>query len=115
MADVQAIHEPQFGRLMACVEETRRVRGCRGLVITGETGSGKSHLLARLRRWGNNERCAGCLHIQRLHEEAALAPWQITKAVIEQLTEPEGCDAPATWHSEITPSWNLPQARVVRS
>ena len=48
--DVEAINRTAFQRCSETIELVRRTGGCRGLLLSGEPGSGKTHLLQRLRR-----------------------------------------------------------------
>jgi hypothetical protein len=47
--DVPAIHGDVFERCVACVESVRDLKRSGGLLIHGEAGSGKTHLLRQLR------------------------------------------------------------------
>lgn len=83
---VEAIHQRQFHRLVACAEEVRATRGHQGLVVWGEAGIGKSHLLARLQRWGEQEGRACCVVVHHLASDPAAQPWYVVKSVIRQMT-----------------------------
>jgi hypothetical protein len=48
--DVETINRTAFERCRETIELVRRTDQCRGLLLTGEPGSGKTHLLQRLRR-----------------------------------------------------------------
>lgn len=49
--DVPQIHADVSNAICAEVEEIRQHGGSRGVVVFGEPGSGKTHLLNRVRRW----------------------------------------------------------------
>lgn len=48
--DVEAINRTAFNRCAETIELVRNTARCRGLLLSGEPGSGKTHLLQRLRR-----------------------------------------------------------------
>lgn len=48
--DVEAINRTAFERCSETIELVRSTGACRGLLLSGEPGSGKTHLLQRLRR-----------------------------------------------------------------
>lgn len=48
--DVEAINRTAFNRCVETIELVRNTALCRGLLLSGEPGSGKTHLLQRLRR-----------------------------------------------------------------
>lgn len=48
--DVETINRTAFERCRQTIELVRQTAQCRGLLLTGEPGSGKTHLLQRLRR-----------------------------------------------------------------
>lgn len=48
--DVEAINHTAFERCGETIELVRSTGRCRGLLLSGESGSGKTHLLQRLRR-----------------------------------------------------------------
>ncbi len=48
--DVEAINRTAFDRCIETIELVRNTGRCRGLLLSGEAGSGKTHLLQRLRR-----------------------------------------------------------------
>jgi hypothetical protein len=48
--DVEAINHTAFERCSETIELVRSTGRCRGLLLSGEPGSGKTHLLQRLRR-----------------------------------------------------------------
>jgi len=100
---VEAIHQGQLGQLVASAEKVRATRRHRGLVLWGEAGSGKSHLLAQLRRWGEHDGRACCLSVHHLATDSDAQPWYVVKAVIRQLTG----DHRGSWRQ-------TPLARLVR-
>ena len=48
--DVEAINRTAFNRCIETIDLVRNTDQCRGLLLSGEPGSGKTHLLQRLRR-----------------------------------------------------------------
>ncbi len=56
--DVEGINRTAFNRCVETIELVRNTTRCRGLLLAGEPGSGKTHLLQRVRR-----------HIQRNHRD----------------------------------------------
>jgi hypothetical protein len=91
-ADVPEINQLAFRHCMAAVEQTRRTGIANAVILHGETGSGKTHLLSRLREAltsGESEEqpvfiyvmlAAGASRLRRLVRErfvdSLLRPWQ---------------------------------------
>ena len=53
--DVEDIHRAEFARLTTLAGEAPDLHRGVGVVLWGEAGVGKSHLLARLVRWGDQD------------------------------------------------------------
>ena len=49
--DAGQIHSPIFGRLIELACESVRLQRGLGVLLSGEAGSGKTHILGRLARW----------------------------------------------------------------
>lgn len=54
--DVREVHQRPFDRLCRNILKVADERSSRGIMIQGDAGVGKSHLLARLARWAANEK-----------------------------------------------------------
>jgi hypothetical protein len=50
-SDVAAINDEAFQRVLCTIADVRATRQSHGLLLYGEPGSGKTHLLNRVRRW----------------------------------------------------------------
>lgn len=49
-SDVSRIHQPVFEQCCSAVDAARSNKGSAGIIINGEAGSGKTHLIGRLRK-----------------------------------------------------------------
>lgn len=65
-ADVGAIHDKAFRRLLKRIEDVRNSGQPTGLLLTGEAGVGKSHVLARLFRWAREEGKATVVYLHNV-------------------------------------------------
>ena len=83
--DVAAIHQTEFSALVAASREALENGAAMGLVVWGEPGIGKSHLLARLDKWGD-EGNAWCIFLQNIHASPNMLPSYIVKCAVSQLT-----------------------------
>lgn len=91
--DVETIHAKQSDRLTSlALEACRDGRGI-GAVLWGEPGVGKSHLLARFRRWADQERedqkgsRAYYIFLHNIQASPERLPRYILKCVIASLTD----------------------------
>jgi hypothetical protein len=103
-ADATFLHQTAFDRLVALAEEAQRGGRGLGAVVWGEAGIGKSHLLARLARWGENSACFVWLH--NLQAAPAQLPRTLLRAVTTTLTRSQS-------HFYRTPLFDLVHAGVV--
>jgi hypothetical protein len=83
-ADVGDIHRAAFERLTALAAEAHRARRGLGVVLWGEAGVGKSHVLARLARWAADHACFVYLH--NLQADPSQLPRSLLRAVLGVLT-----------------------------
>jgi hypothetical protein len=87
--DVPEVHAPAFERLLELSREAHTARRGVGVVLWGEAGIGKSHLLARLGRWA----AAGNATLAYLHNLQAAPehlPRSLLHTVLSILTEGRG-------------------------
>ena len=81
--DVPEIHEEEFQRILAHAEAARN-RGV-GVVVWGEAGLGKSHLLSRFSRWADEHR-SPFIYLHNLQPAPEQFPRYVLKCVISYLT-----------------------------
>ncbi|HEV3262222.1 MAG TPA: AAA family ATPase [Gemmataceae bacterium] len=84
--DVDTIHQQPFERLVALACEARDEQRGLGAVLWGEAGIGKSHLLARLSRWANQDKHACLVYLHNLQAGPETLPRSLLKAVLSILT-----------------------------
>lgn len=86
-ADAAGIFAEPFRRLQHWTTLAQRERLALGVLLSGEPGIGKSHLLGRLARWGNSEPIpALVVTLPNLQAEPQRLPRAILRAVVNQLT-----------------------------
>jgi hypothetical protein len=104
LVDVADIHQVEFQRILdlgrLAHEENRGI----GVVVWGEAGVGKSHLLARLARWAPERACFVYLH--NVQASPQRLPRYLVKCVINVLT---GGQTSPLWK---TPLFHLLNAAV---
>jgi hypothetical protein len=83
--DVAEVHRGAFDRLTSLAREAQQARRGLGAVLTGEAGSGKSHLLARLARWAD-EGGARLVYLHNLQAAPDALPRSLVHAVVASLT-----------------------------
>ncbi|MFO0946745.1 MAG: AAA family ATPase [Planctomycetota bacterium] len=86
VADVEPIHHKEFQRLKALAAECARERKGAGVVVWGEAGIGKSHLLARLARW-SKVRKGAFVYLLNLQASAGQWPRTVLRYVVSHLTD----------------------------
>ncbi len=85
LADVPGIHQAAFDRILALGGQAHEENRGVGVVVWGEAGVGKSHLLARLGRWAaQGQACSVYLH--NLQASPERLPRYVLKAVVSSLT-----------------------------
>jgi hypothetical protein len=106
--DVPEVHAPAYERLVGLGREALAARRGVGVVLWGEAGIGKSHLLARLGRWA----AAGNASLAYLHNLQAAPehlPRSLLHTVVSILTEGRG----ASFHR--TPLYELVRAGLLEA
>src|SRR5262249_8078411 len=91
--DVPSIHAASFERLIALAQEAHADNAGIGVILWGEPGTGKSHLLRRVEQWSAHDRRAIFASPYALHVDPAELPRAILRNVVSVLT---GCE-PARW------------------
>jgi hypothetical protein len=89
---VEAVHQEQFREVVTCVQQVQRTGGHPGLVVWGEAGIGKSHLLTHVCRWAERDGCAYCFFFRAVPANPAAVPWHIVRSVIRQMTRQSSVD-----------------------
>jgi len=85
-ADVDDIHRAGFERLTALANEACRLRRGLGVVLWGEPGIGKSHVLARLGRWADVDGPVPFVYLHNLQASPEGLPRSVLRAVVSILT-----------------------------
>jgi hypothetical protein len=83
---VQTLHQRQFQQLITCAQRTLENRGDGGVVMWGEAGTGKSHLLVEFSRWTDQQRCLDTHFFRSLPMDPAAVELHIIKSVLRQMT-----------------------------
>jgi hypothetical protein len=83
--DVPTIHDRQFHALVEYAEQAQRDRCGIGVVVWGEPGIGKSHLLARLCRWADQDQQACYVFLHNIQASPERLPRYVLKCVISRL------------------------------
>ncbi len=86
LTDAHDIHRSGFERLTALALEARDQRRGLGAVLWGEAGIGKSHVLARLGRWSEEEDHACFVYLHNLQASPEGLPRSLLKTVVSILT-----------------------------
>ncbi len=84
--DVDAIHQSAFARLTRLAREACDHRRGVGVVLWGEAGIGKSHLLSRLARWSNDSDRACFAYLHNLQAAPEHLPRSLLNGVLNILT-----------------------------
>jgi hypothetical protein len=84
--DVPGIHHQQFEELAEYAQSALRQGRGVGVVLWGEAGVGKSHLLARFSRWAGQDDRALYVFLHNLHVHPDRLPRYVLKSVISRLT-----------------------------
>src|SRR5262249_48237832 len=84
--DADDVHRAAFQRLTGLSSEAGGSRRGRGVVLWGEAGVGKSHLLGRLGRWAEAQGNSTFLYLHNLQASPDGLPRSLLKAVVSILT-----------------------------
>jgi hypothetical protein len=85
--DAEAIHRGAFGQLLELVRKASADGAAVGVLVWGEAGIGKSHLLARLGQWaGHDHKQALFVYLSNLQAEPEHLPRSLLRGVISILT-----------------------------
>ncbi len=83
---VTEIHQSAWNQLVQCADEARyRPRGGLGVVVWGDPGVGKSHLLARYSRWVETEGQGLFVPLHNILAAPRLIPRYLLKCVMSRL------------------------------
>ncbi|MDH4317301.1 MAG: ATP-binding protein [Desulfobulbaceae bacterium] len=85
--DLPSIHKMEYDKLIDEVEIIQRGGKSKGVVIWGEAGIGKSHLLARFSNWVRKDRHGIYLYLHNLMTPPEEIPEYILKCAISYLTD----------------------------
>ncbi len=84
--DVPDIHDTAFQELIGLAHSVNRERRGIGILLAGEAGIGKSHLLARLARWAEQDDRAYLVYLHNLQASPESLPRSLLRGVLSQLT-----------------------------
>jgi hypothetical protein len=84
--DVDVIHQAAFARLTRLACEACDSRRGVGVVLWGEAGIGKSHLLSRLARWAHRDKHAYFVYLHNLQAAPERLPRSLLNSVVNILT-----------------------------
>jgi hypothetical protein len=84
--DVESLNLAAFERLSGLAWETLNTRRGLGVVLWGQAGIGKSHLLARLARWARRDDRACLIYLHNLQASPDNLPRALLRAVVDALT-----------------------------
>jgi AAA ATPase-like protein len=84
--DVAEIHQTAFTRLTGLAREALAARRGVGVVLWGEAGVGKSHVLSRLARWAAEEGRADFVYLHNLQAAPERLPRALLRTVVNVLT-----------------------------
>jgi AAA ATPase domain len=99
--DVADIHQTAFARLTSLAHEALAARRGIGVVLWGEAGVGKSHLLSRFARWAAADNRAYFIYLHNLQAAPERLPAALLRAAVGLLTLGQG----RRWRG--TPLWKL--------
>ncbi len=83
--DADVVHQREFNALVQAAHDALDNNTATGLVVWGEPGIGKSHLLARLDKWGADGN-AWIVFLQNIHASPEHISSYIVKCAVSQLT-----------------------------
>ena len=84
--DAETVHQGPFRRLLDLARTARDGRLGVGVVLWGEAGVGKSHLLARLARWARQDDQACFVYLQNLQPGPEHLPRSLLRVTVSILT-----------------------------
>jgi hypothetical protein len=92
--DVPSIHEQGFKELLRRIETVRNEQTPVGMLLIGAAGIGKSHLLARLFRWANEEGRATVIYLHNVLASPDRLPRYLLHAAVSELTGHKASEYP---------------------
>jgi hypothetical protein len=105
--DAEAVHQGQFATLLQLAHKAHAEQAGLGVVVWGEAGIGKSHLLARLGQWaGHDHKQAVFVYLANLQAEPEQLPRSLLRCVISILTRGR------MHHFHLTPLYRMMNAVV---
>jgi hypothetical protein len=86
LTDVESIHEAAFSRIVNLGAQAQAGDRGLGVVVWGEAGMGKTHLLARLARWAGEGRKAHWVYLHNPQASPGRLPRTVLRATLHRLT-----------------------------
>jgi hypothetical protein len=85
-SDVREIHSAQFRKLTTLARQAGSLNRGIGVILWGEAGVGKSHLLSRLWSWTQTKQPAAFVYLHNLQVDAEHLPRYLLQCVVSTLT-----------------------------
>ena len=86
LIDVFGIHEPEYRQILNLGRQAHQDNRGIGVVVWGEAGVGKSHLLARLGNWAKERQQACFVYLHNLQSQPERVPRTFMQSVLGGLT-----------------------------
>jgi hypothetical protein len=84
--DVFGIHDAEYRRILSLGRQAHSDNRGFGVVVWGEAGVGKTHMLARLGRWSRERQQACFVYLHNLQADPAQVPADVLEATLNILT-----------------------------
>lgn len=88
--DLAGLHTAPFEQLTQLAGEALAERRGLGVVLSGEAGIGKSHLLSRLDRWARTSNQARMIYLHNLQAAPGALPRILLRSIVAKLTWADG-------------------------
>jgi hypothetical protein len=89
LLDVETIHQAAFEKVVSLGQQAFAGNRGLGVVVWGEAGVGKSHLLARLNRWASQRPAACAVYLHNLQASPERLPRYVLRSILHALTRGE--------------------------
>jgi hypothetical protein len=90
-ADVAAINNGAFQSCIRTIEDVARTGGGHGVLLAGAPGTGKTHVLSRLRRWMHEQQAGTFVYVLPVTTPDRFNR-HVLRALVEDLLRPEDAD-----------------------
>jgi hypothetical protein len=83
--DIHEIHAKAFERLTGFIKQCPRQEVASGVLLWGEAGIGKSHMIARTAHWASKQENAVLVLLHNIHASADRLPGYLVKCILNRL------------------------------